>query len=541
MFSTSVFSGTAFEYPVIADVNMDGSADIVVTHTDTETRNLDKSQGWINVYEYQGAKWAPCPPVWNQGMYDPTQVREDLKINAHPISMLKTYTKKGETIRPYNGSWMQTPVVRDGCDYVPVVRHPNAIITNMKVKVNSNASTTVTLDIFNDGSATIAASAPVYFYNGKSSGEDNSLANSTLIGSQPQQLGVDIFPDETKQVEFNISGNFNNRLIWTTIIMDKTGATAAGYDDCDLSNNAFSGTDCPYLIYTTTAEPDTVLCGTSDNTVLTAVPKESPHNTPSYQWYRNNTPISGATEQTYTATHTGTYKCYVIEGICRGFSSPKTLTRDASGAVNEWKAPDIRIDVCPSPDRTMHMSNFIDSMAYNTVHWEKMSAAAPNILDPETGEINTGNVKCTCKYRYTMISTCEVHSAIVYVHPLKNRFIRKIDTIPVCKDEKRSHNIQINQIPGIDLGGHWTYPADGNGTIASNMKTYSSSSSYHGALVFDAYKAWMDATLSGHADYAIANYHGDTNAKAFAFRYVAPGSCVGDVNKNIVIVVTSKY
>jgi hypothetical protein len=513
MFSTSVFSGTAFEYPVIADVNMDGSADIVVTHTDTDSRNLDRSRGWINVYEYQGAKWAPCPPVWNQGMYDPTQVREDLKINARPISMLKTYTKKGETIRPYNGSWMQRPIVRDESDFIPVVRRPDAIITNMTVKVNSTSSTTVTLEIFNDGSATIAASAPVYFYDGKTNGDDNSLAASTLISSR--QLGVDIFPNETKQLSYSITGNFNDRLVWATIIMNKAGAKAAGYDDCDLSNNAFSGADCPYLIYTTAVAPDAVLCGTADNAVLTAVPKESPHNAPSYQWYRNNEPIAGATSQTYTATFAGTYKCFVIEGICRGFSSSKTLTRVS---VDDSKVPDIRIDVCPLPDRTMRMSHFIDSMTNNTVHWEKMSAAAPNILNPKTGEIKTGKVTGTFKYKYTMTSTCGVHSAIVYVHPLKNSFIRKIDTVTVCKDEKRSRNIQINQIPGFDLGGQWTYPADGNNTIASNMKVYSTASSYHGALVFDAYQAWEDATLSGHADYAIANYHGDTNAKAFVFR-----------------------
>ncbi|MDR1338636.1 MAG: VCBS repeat-containing protein, partial [Prevotellaceae bacterium] len=95
MFSTSVYSGTAFEYPTIADVNMDGSADIVVTNTGSYS--VARSQGWVEVYEYSGHKWAPCPPVWNQGMYDPRQVREDLKINARPVPMLAQFVKNGET------------------------------------------------------------------------------------------------------------------------------------------------------------------------------------------------------------------------------------------------------------------------------------------------------------------------------------------------------------------------------------------------------------------------------------------------------------
>jgi hypothetical protein len=335
MFSTTIYSGTAFEYPTIADVNMDGSADIVVTHSDATSRTLDRSQGWINVYEYRGAKWAPCPPVWNQGMYDPAQVREDLKINPRPISILKTYTKGAETIQPYNGSWMQVPIVKDEDDFVPVVRTPDAIITNMKVEVISTSSTTVTLEIFNDGAATIAASAPVSFYDGGTPALIHELVNSTFISTQ--QLGVDIFPNEVRQMSFNITGHFNDHLIWACVMVDNNLTVASGFDDCHPDeHNTASGADCPWQIYTVTASPDTVLCGTTDNAVLTATfAGTSSPNVPSYQWYRNDVPITGANLQTYTATRVGTYKCYVVDGICRSFSSPKMLTRDTPVAMND--------------------------------------------------------------------------------------------------------------------------------------------------------------------------------------------------------------
>ncbi|MDR1594962.1 MAG: hypothetical protein LBS43_10855, partial [Prevotellaceae bacterium] len=325
MFRTNCATGTGYEAPVIADVNMDGSADIVVTNASSSAA----SRAWIDVFEYNGHKWSPCPPVWNQGMYDPTQVREDLKINAQPTPILTPYVKNGETIYPYNGSWMQRPIVRDDDDYVPVVRKPDAILMDMDVQVSS--STTITLDIYNKGTATIAASALIHFYNGGGTGSGLDLQNSPLITTQ--QVGVDIFPNERKILTYTLTANYNNTLIWATILMNNQGVLDAGYDDCDISNNFLGGAHCPQHIYTVTASPDTVICG-NDNVVLTATPQFSA-NTPVYQWYRNDMKITGATSQTYTATLSGTYKCYVIDGICRDFSSPKTITRDTPVAVDD--------------------------------------------------------------------------------------------------------------------------------------------------------------------------------------------------------------
>jgi hypothetical protein len=148
MFKTNVYSGTGFEYPTIADVNLDGSADILVTQN-SNGYSVSAAAGYIRVFEYSGQKWAPCPPVWNQSMYDPMQIREDLKINARPQSMLTPYTKNGETIYPFNGSWIQQPFVKMNNDYGPVVRNPDAVIRNVEVKVKSTTVTEVTVTLFN--------------------------------------------------------------------------------------------------------------------------------------------------------------------------------------------------------------------------------------------------------------------------------------------------------------------------------------------------------------------------------------------------------
>ncbi|MDR0606036.1 MAG: hypothetical protein LBG80_17245, partial [Bacteroidales bacterium] len=322
MFRTTVYNGTAFEYPVIADVNMDGSADIVVTNTGNTSNQYPG--GWVEVYEHSGQKWAPCPPVWNQGMYDPTMVREDLKINASPIPMLTPYTKNNETIYPYNGSWIQVPIVRDEQDFVPVVRQPDAVLQDVRVKVIDATTTEVTVEIFNNGTATLAANTPISFYNGGTGGF--SIGSSAFI--QVEELGIDVFPEAKVTQIYTLSGdNYNNCLIWGRVMANDSEFPASGFDDCELSNNTFSGIDCPYLKYTVEAS-STVICSNSGIVKLEAVAGEAPHFQPVYQWYKDGMIIQNATNSIYFATTAGEYKCYVTENVCRGYSSSVTITRD---------------------------------------------------------------------------------------------------------------------------------------------------------------------------------------------------------------------
>ncbi|MDR2407420.1 MAG: Ig-like domain-containing protein [Bacteroidales bacterium] len=353
MFSTPVYSGTAFEYPVIADVNMDGSADIVVTNTGIT--NNQYSGGWVEVYEYVGTKWAPCPPVWNQGMYDPTMVREDLKINARPIPMLTAYTKNNKTVYPYNGSWMQVPIVSNEQDFVPVVRQPDAVLRNVRVNIRT---TEVTVDIFNNGTATLAANTPISFYNGGTSGLP--IESSSFI--KFENLGVDVFPNTKITQTYTISGdNYNNCLIWVRVMANNNEFPALGFDDCDLSNNTFAGIDCPYLNYSVEAS-STVICGNNSVVRLKAIEGETPHYTPIYQWYKDEMIIQGANSQIYFATTPGSYKCYVIENVCRGYSSSVTITgnNDLSLTTPNLVTLPANGKLCVNGNVMMKVNNFTD-------------------------------------------------------------------------------------------------------------------------------------------------------------------------------------
>ena len=75
-------SGTLIEYPVVADVDNDGSADIVVVS------NSGGSSGGIytntvEVFQDAQKRWAPTRRIWNQHAYSVTNVNEDGTIPTH--------------------------------------------------------------------------------------------------------------------------------------------------------------------------------------------------------------------------------------------------------------------------------------------------------------------------------------------------------------------------------------------------------------------------------------------------------------------------
>ncbi|MCP4803808.1 MAG: VCBS repeat-containing protein [Proteobacteria bacterium] len=66
-------SGTLFEYPLVADVDNDGSTEIIVTSNDYAYA------GWngVTVIGDANASWAPARPIWNQFAYHISNVEND--------------------------------------------------------------------------------------------------------------------------------------------------------------------------------------------------------------------------------------------------------------------------------------------------------------------------------------------------------------------------------------------------------------------------------------------------------------------------------
>lgn len=77
--SYPVASGTGSEYPVIADVDRDGQAEILIMGDEgSDTIN------YLYCFESAGEPWAPARSVWNQYNYNPLYVNDDLTIPRYP-------------------------------------------------------------------------------------------------------------------------------------------------------------------------------------------------------------------------------------------------------------------------------------------------------------------------------------------------------------------------------------------------------------------------------------------------------------------------
>jgi hypothetical protein len=78
-------SGTLIEYPVVADVDNDGSAEIVFVSNYYQGQQPGPT---LTVLRDADERWIPARRIWNQYSYHVTNVREDGTI---PVQMKKSW------------------------------------------------------------------------------------------------------------------------------------------------------------------------------------------------------------------------------------------------------------------------------------------------------------------------------------------------------------------------------------------------------------------------------------------------------------------
>jgi hypothetical protein len=235
---SGISSYTGFECPVVADVNGDGSADIITFALKSVSR-VTNSSGHLFVYEADGESWAPTRPVWNQGIYYPLQINDDLTVPRRPQSTLTKYYSKlpaqpqGNIIQPFNGNWIQQPIVRKS-NYVPILMTPDPSIRMEDIKIvsSSKSRTVIRLTVENRGKASVNKYAPLAFYH-------TSIAKTNRITTT--YLNSEIYPGKKQQFEYTLTGDYQNRIIYVRLVDNGFGNfPASGYTDCDPSNNVAS-------------------------------------------------------------------------------------------------------------------------------------------------------------------------------------------------------------------------------------------------------------------------------------------------------------
>ena len=110
-------SGTLAEYPIVADVDCDGHADIIYTdqYAPGETSNV---AGRVNVCESSTpAAWGPARKVWNQWPYNVVNINEDMTVPKYQFDITTVFSN-GQ--KPFNAFLkQQTKLNKNGDMFAP--------------------------------------------------------------------------------------------------------------------------------------------------------------------------------------------------------------------------------------------------------------------------------------------------------------------------------------------------------------------------------------------------------------------------------------
>ena len=226
---------------------------------------------------------------------------------------------------------------------------------------------------------------------------------------------------------------------------------------------------------------------------------------------------------------------------CRAISDMLTV----EGRIHISNYPDIRLQLCPNPSRSLYLSSYLDTIYFQSLSWNRVSQSSPafrNNSETTTGELLTNNFQLgTHIYQYKIDNLCASDSARLYIKVLSKSVVGHLpDTVIVCRSIHSSAYLQLNQILGIEANGVW----DVDQNLQPFVSEAPAQSYFRGAYIFDAQSAWQ--SLSSNQLYNL-NYKGDANSASFKFTYNAgtyanpvSDSCVGNLQHELVIVVTSR-
>ena len=106
---TTAYSGTITEYPIVADVNADGHAEIIVARAYNDWNAGGGANGWVSVYgSATPGTWSSARKVWNQWAYSSVNINEDMTVPQYRFDV-STAFPNGD--KPFNGFLQQMPYI----------------------------------------------------------------------------------------------------------------------------------------------------------------------------------------------------------------------------------------------------------------------------------------------------------------------------------------------------------------------------------------------------------------------------------------------
>jgi len=231
-------SGTGTEYPVIADVDGDGQAEIIIVGgNDINTDPYWLGHLWVfKSGDSSDSPWAPTRKVWNQYVYNSLNVNEDLTIPKKPISPATTFAGPdkvlgtADDVRPFN-NFLQQQTILDQYG-MPLWLAPNGQIVDKPAFIydESTDKMTVTVDVKNVGNAIFQDPFKITVYK-------NNIGSSTkYTHTHAGVIGV----GQTETITFSIP-SFSSWIKYNFLII-KINDAGDGLNDqqvCDDTKSQF--------------------------------------------------------------------------------------------------------------------------------------------------------------------------------------------------------------------------------------------------------------------------------------------------------------
>lgn len=262
------FSGTLTEYPVVADVNGDSHAEIIVSraYLDWSSGNCN---GCISVYgSATPGAWSSARKVWNQWAYNSVNINEDLTIPQHLFNIANQFPNGKQ---PFNTFLCQMPMIdRQGRIFTLAA---DAAADNATMFWTDD-SVSVAVEYHNQGGATLVAPYGITIYKNEYLGavimRDSILTNLTDSNLHtlriPRNIICQLNENDSLVISINDLGNgiaqnggqqaecdtSNNIITIKTSIFSNSGDTSATACDSFFWWNISytNSTDTPEHVYT---------------------------------------------------------------------------------------------------------------------------------------------------------------------------------------------------------------------------------------------------------------------------------------------------